>query len=194
VPGSLVGVTATFDERLPMTSPGALAGRFGLRNRRDRILLIPRVLAVVRAPTLDADLAAGVRSSATLAHQLRADHLTRARVRRRIATALYRAVADASRPVRHGTPQAPLSREAIRCCHRELRALATSVATLENPRTQGLAIASQLAFDGRGPLFFQPGQRGAIERLANTIQAAEAALRVSAEFERVVHRPSVPPD
>lgn len=168
-----------------MTSTGAPRGRLGPGNRRARTLLVPRFLAFVQAPSLDAELANGIRPSATLAHQLRADHLTRARVRRRIATALYRAVADASRPVRHGTPQAPLSREAIRCCHRELRALATSVATLENPRTQGLAIASQLAFDGRGPLFFQPGQRGAIERLANTVQAADAALRVSAEFERV---------
>jgi hypothetical protein len=60
-------------------------------------------------------------------------------------------------------------------------------------RTLDVCLLSQLAFDGRGPLFFQPGQRGAIERLANTVQAADASLRVSAEFERVVHRPSAPP-
>jgi hypothetical protein len=72
---------------------------------------------------------------------------------------------------------------AIRCCREQLLALATSVATLENPRTQGLAIASQLAFDGRGPLFFQPERRGELDRLANTIQAADAALRVSAHFD-----------
>ena len=166
-----------------MSSPDALAGRLGLGNRRARALLIPRVLAVVRAPTLDADLAAGIRPSATLVHQLRADHLRRARVRHRIAFALNRAVADASRPIRHGTAQAPLSREAIRCCHRELHALAASVAIVENPRVRGVAIASQLAFDGGGPLYFQPGARDGIERLANTVQAAHAALGVSAEFD-----------
>ena len=74
----------------------------------------------------------------------------------------------------------------IRCCREQLLALATSVATIENPRTQGLAIASQLAFDGRGALFFQPEARGELERLANTIQVAEAALRVSADFDELV--------
>jgi hypothetical protein len=72
---------------------------------------------------------------------------------------------------------------AIRCCREQLLALAASVATHENPRTQGLAIASQLAFDGRGALFFQPETRGELDRLANMIQAAEAALRVSAAFD-----------
>jgi hypothetical protein len=75
---------------------------------------------------------------------------------------------------------------AVRCCGEQLLALATSVATLENPRTQGLAIASQLAFDGRGPLFFQPEARRELERLANTIQSADAALRVCAEFDQPV--------
>jgi hypothetical protein len=159
-----------------MTSRGPLAERLGFGIRA-------RWLAHVHAPRLDADLADGVRPSASPAHQLRADHLHRARVRRRIAYALNRAAADASRPVRHLTPQAPLSRMAIRCCREQLLALATSVATLENPRTQGLAIASQLAFDGRGPLFFQPERRGELDRLANTIQAADAALRVSAHFD-----------
>jgi hypothetical protein len=142
--------------------------------------------AFVYAYRLDAQLADGFRPSATPAHQLRADRLHRARVRRRIARALNRAVADARRPVRYETAQAPMNGMGIRCCHEQLLALATSVATLENPRTQGLAIASQLAFDGRGALFFQPETRGELERLANTIQAADAALRVSADFDEPV--------
>ena len=84
-----------------MTSPDALAGQLGLRNRRVRISLFHRVLAVVRAPTLDADLAAGIRPWAT-----------------------------------------PVS-------------LATSIATDENLPVRGLAIASQLASDGGGALYFQ---------------------------------------
>jgi hypothetical protein len=158
-----------------MTSPGPLAERISARW-----------LAFVQAYRLDAELANGFRPSASPAHQLRADRLHRARVRRRIAYALSRAVADARRPVRNRTAQAPLSRMAIRCCDEQLLALATSVATLENPRTQGLAIASQLAFDGGGPLFFQFEKRGDLECLANTIQAADAALRVSAYFDEPV--------
>jgi len=142
------------------------------------------LLAFLQAPRIDADLAEGIRPSASPAHQRRADHLRRARVRRRIAAALNRAVEDAHRFVRQGTAQAPLSREAIRCCHRELRALASSVASLEDPPARGVAISFQLAFDGRGALFFQPDTDHEIERLANTIAAARGALAVSAEFER----------
>jgi hypothetical protein len=72
---------------------------------------------------------------------------------------------------------------AIDRCHRELRALATAIATLDGPRVQGVAIAFQLAFDGGGPLFLQPGARDGHESLANVIESAHAALRVSAEFD-----------
>jgi hypothetical protein len=103
-------------------------------------------------------------------------------VRRRIATALNRAVDDAFRPVRRGTAKAPLSREAIRQCAGEIRELANLVATLESPRTRGVAISFQLAFDGCGALFFQPGTPDRVERLANTLHAARRALHVSAEL------------
>jgi hypothetical protein len=72
---------------------------------------------------------------------------------------------------------------AIDRCHRELHALATSIATVDSLRVQGVAIAFQLAFDGGGPLFLQPGTRDGYERLASVIESAQAALRVSAEFD-----------
>jgi hypothetical protein len=79
--------------------------------------------------------------------------------------------------------EAPLSREAILCCHRELRSLAASIATHENLRVRGLAIAFQLAFDGGGALYFQPETQDGVARLANTVRATHAALGVSAEFD-----------
>ena len=148
-----------------------------------RHLLASRLAAFVNAPKLDADLGAGIRPSASPAHRLRADHLRRAQVRRRIATALERAVEDVRHPVIHGTPQAPLDREAVRRCQREIRALATSVATVESPRTQGIAIAFELAFDGGSALFFHPDTPDGIEQLANTVRSAQNALRVSADFD-----------
>jgi hypothetical protein len=140
------------------------------------------VQAVLKAPDLDAELAAGFRPSTSPAHQLRADHLLQPRVRRRIAIALNRAVDDASHPVKHGTPQAPLRREAVRHCSGEIRELATLVATMENPPPRGVAIAFQLAFDGRGALFFRPDTRDGVEHLANTLHAAHRALRVSVDL------------
>jgi hypothetical protein len=163
-----------------MTFPGSLARR--QHQHRPRAQLLPRLLAVLQAPNLDAELAAGIRPSASPAHQARADHLLQCRVRRRIATALNRAVDDASRPVRRRTAQVPLSREAIQHCGGEVRELANLVATLESPGIRGVAIAFQLAFDGRGALFFQPGTPDAVERLANTLHTARRALRVSAEL------------
>jgi hypothetical protein len=166
-----------------MTSPDALAGRLGLGNRPARISLFHRVLAVVRAPTVDAELAEGVSPSASPAHQLRADHIRRPQTRSRIASALNAAIDDADGLGPYRSPIAPVNREAIILCRRELQALAESVPSAENASTRGLAIASQLVFDGSGALFDPPGLPNAAERLANSIHAARSALRVSAEFD-----------
>jgi hypothetical protein len=180
VPGSLVGVISAFDERHKMALPASLTRRSDVRRGHR---LVFRLLALIRAPRLDADLGAGVSPSTTYAHRLRADHLRRTEVRRRIATALERAAEDVKHPVRHGTPQAPLDREAVHGCEREIRALANSVARAENPRTQGVALAFQLAFDGGSALFFHPDASDGIDRLANTVRSAQNALRVSADFD-----------
>jgi hypothetical protein len=146
-------------------------------------MIIPRLLSLLLAPRLDEELAAGICPSATPAHQVRADHLRCESVRRRIAAALNSAVEEADRPVRPRTAQAPLSREAIRSCRREIEELSTAITALENPRARGVAIAHQLAFDGCGPLFLQPGDRRPTERLAHAVQAARCALQVSADFD-----------
>jgi hypothetical protein len=96
---------------------------------------------------------------------------------------LERAVEDVGNPVHHVTAQAPLDREAVRFCQRQIRTLATLVSTMDNPRIQGIAIAFQLAFDGGGAMFFHPDRPNGIERLANTVQAAQSALTVSADFD-----------
>jgi hypothetical protein len=165
-----------------MTSLGSSAARLGSA-------INTRWIAVAHAYELDADLAYGVRPATSSAHQLRADRLHRPRVRRRIARALARAVVDARRPIRPRAPQIPLSSNEISRCERQLLALAESVAFAENPRTQALAIASQLAFDGGGPLFHQPGARGRSERLANTIHAADAAFGVCGDFDEPAEVP-----
>ena len=78
----------------------------------------------------------------------------------------------------------PYSYRAIRHSHCELRALAKAIAADENLPARGLAIAFQLCFDGRGALFFQPGSNDRVERLANTVQTARNAMRVSIDFEQ----------
>jgi hypothetical protein len=168
-----------------MTSSDAHAGGLSNRHSRGGGSLLPRLLAIARAPVLDAELADGIHPSVSPAHRLRANHLCRQGVRRRTALALHRALADAQRGVPPRGAEIPLSREAINRCGVELDALAEAIATIKEPRTQGVAIASQLAFDGCGPLFDQPSMPDGRERLANTVRAALAALEVSSEFDRL---------
>jgi hypothetical protein len=165
-----------------MTSLDPLAEQLGSALRL-RTILLARIRARIQGPYLDSDLAAGISPSASAAHLARADRITRPPARRRIRAALNRAIDDAFAPQRRLTPEAPLSRAAIRTCRQELSTLAETVVATENPRAQGVAIAHQLAFDGRGALFFQPGDKRNVERLANTIRAAQSALRVSGDFD-----------
>jgi hypothetical protein len=167
-----------------MSSPDPLAEQVGTAARLRAA--VTRLHALIQGPSLDADLAAGVRPSASAAHLARADRITQPRNRRRIADALYRALRSAEAPRGQVTAEAPLSVPAILACRDELKGLAEAIVTTENPRVQGVAIARQLAFDGRGALFFQRNQNPERreERLINTIQAAQCALSVSSEFDR----------
>ena len=134
-------------------------------------------------PTLDAELAAGVRPSASPALSLRAHQITRPKARRRLAQALCFRIAAAKTPSPRFSAQIPVDRGAVLSCQTEIRELAAHVATIERPRPQGVAIARELAFDGLSPLYWKPnGGEEAATRLACTIQAAFKALDVSAEF------------
>ena len=167
-----------------MTPPEMLA-RPSRWITRQKLTAGARIRAIVEGPRLDSELAEGVSPSASPVHLARADAITRPQSRRRIAAALNRAIEESFAPARRLTPQAPLSGTAIRACREQLITLARRIVTTENPRVQAVAIASQLAFDGRGALFFQPKQEPGPDRLANTIRAALSALRVSGEFDRM---------
>jgi len=166
-----------------MTPSEKIAGRTRVISRL-RSRLSARLRATVEGPRLDSELAEGISPSASAAHLARADQITRPRVRRRIAAALNRAIEESFAPGRRLTSKAPLSATAIQECREQLITLARRLVSAENPRAQAVAIASQLAFDGRGALFFQPKQRSSVERLANTIKAALSALSVSGEFDQ----------
>jgi hypothetical protein len=159
-----------------------------LTEQRDIVsqlrILVIKLRALAHGPSLDADLAMGIRPSASAEHLARADLITRPWTRRRIQAALNTAIERAAAPRRRVTAEAPVSANAILECRDQLIMLANAVVAAENPRVQGIAIARQLAFDGRGALFFQPKNRKrAVERLKNTIEAALRALSVSSEFD-----------
>jgi hypothetical protein len=79
----------------------------------------------------------------------------------------------------------PVDVDAVQVCREDVLALAQRLATIEWPPARGVAIARQLVFDGRSPLFLQaPHHRqGGDRRLASTLDAAQRALEVSADFD-----------
>jgi hypothetical protein len=78
----------------------------------------------------------------------------------------------------------PVDASAIQFCSDAVLALAETLATLNQPPARGVAIARQLAFGGRSPLFLQAAhyRKGPDRRLASTVYAAQRALEISADF------------
>jgi hypothetical protein len=119
-----------------------------------------RVLARVRAPRLDRELASGIPPEANAMLAARAMQLTSMTIRRDLATSLQRilpaaAVRPDARSMR-GTahrPRVPIHHERI---GRSAPALAAVAGHLVQPGpvpVRGVAIVSQLLADGGGPLY-----------------------------------------
>jgi hypothetical protein len=171
-----------------MASPGSLAGGFPreVRGVAWKVFLA-RLRAFLAGPGYDADLADGIGPTTSICHAARAGWITTPRACRTIAQALRRVVEAAERPPGLNCLDAkvPVDAGAIRVCRDQLLALADTLATTERPPARGVAIARQLAFDGGSPLFLQAPDRrqDADRRLASTLDAAQSALEVSADFD-----------
>jgi hypothetical protein len=144
-----------------------------------------RLLARCLAPSLDRQLADGVRPEANAVLAARAMVLTSVRYRRGLAANLRRMLAAsvspqtrprlmvASRsagPARQ--PYVPLRRDRIAGSASELAGLAHSLAGQRPVPAQGVALVSQLLADGGGPLY----RAGTRDDLGAIIERASQAL------------------
>jgi hypothetical protein len=170
-----------------MASPDSLAGPLRFEPRRSlRTSLLVRLCVWAAGPKLDAELADGLSPRASILLRVRADWITRPRGCRAVAQALRGAVEAARRtPDRGLSSRVPVDADAVLVCRDDLLALAETLSTIEQPSAYGVAIARQLALDGQSPLFLQAPDRrhGANRRLACTLEAAQRALVVSADFD-----------
>jgi hypothetical protein len=171
-----------------MASPGSLAGGLPRELRgASRKAFLARLGAFLAGPRYDAELADGISPTKSICHAARAGRITSRRARRRVAQALKRAVEAAElRPDPSCLDtKVPVDSGAVRVCRDEVLSLADRLATIERPPVRGVAIARQLVFDGRSPLFLQaPDHRkGSDRRLASTLHVAQRALEVSADFD-----------
>ena len=170
-----------------MASPDSLAG--GLpRELRGlyRKAFLARLWALIAGPRLDAELADGISPTKSIVLAARAGWITRRRACRRVTQALSGAVEAAERPPDSRLDsKVPVDSGAVRACKEEVLSLAQMLATIERPPAHGVAIARQLVFDGRSPLFLQAPDRrkGSARRLASSVFAAQRALEVSADFD-----------
>jgi hypothetical protein len=171
-----------------MTSPGSLARGLPRELRgASRKAFLARLGAFLAGPRFDAELADGTSPTKSICHAARAGRITRRRACRRVAQALQGAVEAAERPPvpNRLDPKVPLDSLAVRVCKDEVLSLADTLVTIKRPPARGVAIARQLVFDGRSPLFLQAPDRrkGGARRLAITLDAAQRALEVSPNFD-----------
>jgi hypothetical protein len=179
-----------------MASPGSLAGGLtrGLRGA-PRKPWHARLWAFLEGHRYDAELAAGISPTKSIYHGARADRITTRRACRTVARALQRTVEAADQlPPNRLSAKVPVDSGAVRLCTDEVLSLAHTLATIERPPARGVAIARQLVFDGRSPLFFQSPdhRRGSDRRLASTLFAAQRALEIAADFDCISASPSSP--
>jgi hypothetical protein len=93
----------------------------------------------------------------------RARQLTKDRTRRRLATGLTRAVADAESQRQAVGAAIPVRRQAVLNCRRELLELAERLCAPRPAYAQGVAMAAELLSDACSPLYQAGGDlRGAV--------------------------------
>jgi hypothetical protein len=172
-----------------MASPGSLAGHLppDLRGAPGKRFLAS-LCAFLAGPRYDAELAEGISPATSIGLSARAARITTRRACRRVAQALRGAVEAAERPPDPGwwlESRVPMDVGAVQVCREEVLALAEQLATIGWPPARGVAIARQLVFDARSPLFLQAShhRKGGDRRLASTLHAAQRALEVSADFD-----------
>ena len=169
-----------------MVSRGSSAGRLSPELPGARFRILTSLWAFFNGPRYDAALADGISPATSIGLRTRASRITRRRACRRVAQALRGAVEAAKQPSAPNPwdPRVPVDASAIQFCSDDVLALAETLATLNHPPARGVAIARQLAFDGRSPLLLQAAhhRKGPDRRLASTVHAAQRALEISADF------------
>jgi hypothetical protein len=148
-----------------------------------------RLMARMRASRLDSDLADGASPDATVALALRAQLLVRARTRRDVAEDARRVLATAMRAPAAGrwlTPAArgpqmpaagrlrvPICRDRVRESSEEFMDLIWRLLADAPVAARGVALASVLLSDGRGPLYHRGNADDVRARVREAVNALD---------------------
>jgi hypothetical protein len=111
---------------------------------------------LLRAGTLDRDLAAGVPTWRSPGHAARAAWLTHPRRRRGLARALELLIEHTERPTKRGRSAAvALCREQVRDALPEIMAITSRLRSSEPIDARGVALLRALVTDGGGPCYLR---------------------------------------
>jgi hypothetical protein len=153
------------------TAPLRGAGSRRPPQRRDRII------ARLRAPSLDGELTAGCASWRSPTHAARALQLTSDRHRRGLARSLEHLIERAEEPrARFPSAAVPPCREQVREAMPQLLAISSRLRSGEPVDAGGVARLRALLSDGAGPCY----ARSQPDALALALQTVSASLNVSA--------------
>jgi len=139
-----------------------------------RVRLRDRVIARLRAHTLDAALAEGTPPERNAALALRARRLVDPKTPALLARALQRVLRDAWLP-QIMPARMPTRRDAVRAAAAEIDDLARRLVAPAPPAVRGIAQVGLLVSDGTGPLYSSRGG----EDLVAAVRRARAALEVA---------------
>ena len=150
-----------------------------------RTLPWDRLLARLRASRLDRDLAAGAPLGASRALALRAEMLVSAQYRRDLADSASRVLAAAAQPTFSGRARAPVCRDRVRGCSEEFERLIHLLLAAGPVSAQGVAKASVLLADAKGPLYHSASSDDLRARVRDAADALIAARPGSRRRKRV---------
>jgi hypothetical protein len=140
-----------------------------------RTLPWDRLLVRLRASQLDRDLAAGAPLGASRALALRAEMLVRTQHRRDLADSAGRLLAAATQPTLSGRPRIPVCRDRVRDCSEEFEELIRLLLAAGPVPAQGVAKASVLLADAKGPLYHRASTDDLRARVRDAADALIAA-------------------
>jgi hypothetical protein len=134
-----------------------------------------RAMARLRAPWLDAALAAGADPSSSAMLERRAAHLLSRDHRARVVGSLRLSRATADAPIAMGDPRIPVEAEEVRLAMGQMVELEDLLISPAPVYCQGVAMASQIVSEGTGPLY-APRHRGELrERVTKVLAALRGA-------------------
>jgi hypothetical protein len=137
-----------------------------------------RLLARVRAPSLDRQLAAGCPPGSSRVLAIRAREIASPAARRELAQWWEYVLDQGRRPPVPRTPRAPLCRDRIAAAERDVREMLTVLAGPLPITARGAAMASSLLSDGTGPLHnrrSRPGLGAAVRQATRQMAPSAGA-------------------